>query len=53
MYEDNTYDMNLYFIHLHYATRVTHGDMCSFMKLNYMVTRGNFISLFILYFLIN
>ncbi len=38
MYVNNIYGMNLYFIHLHYSTRVAHGDMCSFVKLNYMAT---------------
>jgi len=38
MYVDSIYDMNLYFIHLHYSTRIAHANMCSFVKLNYMVT---------------
>jgi hypothetical protein len=53
MYVDNIYGMNLYFIHLHYSTRVTHGDTCSIVKLNYMVTRGYFKSPFIIIFKIN
>jgi len=40
MHVDNIYGMNLYFIHLHYSTRVVHGDMSSYVKLNYMVTHG-------------
>jgi len=40
MYAYNIYNMNLYFIRLHFSTRVAHGDTCSFVKLNYMVTNG-------------
>jgi hypothetical protein len=40
MYVDDICGMNLYFIHLYYSTRIAHGDMCSFVKVSYMVTHG-------------
>jgi len=32
MYANNIHGMNLYFIHLHYFTKVAHGDMCAFCE---------------------
>jgi len=40
MYVDNIHSMNLYSIHLYYSTGFGHGDTCSFVKVNYMVTHG-------------
>jgi hypothetical protein len=41
-YVDIIYVMNLYFIRLYYSTMFAHGDMCSFVKVNFTVTHGKF-----------